>query len=199
MRFPFPWSELGGDASSHSALWGQPLDSASMTSPEMQPRNLYWVPVRRKHHAESSGTSSTYSKREIAPRIDARSTAGVIAAVVLLVVSIMAVMVFFIWRHSRYQSKVTTMKREVSEVVKESDARQEMVVVVSDATALPTGGDFVVPVTANRSKSMESGRIRQIASWKQLHVQTTRSSANVAGRSTKTEVPGNRNSISGYV
>ncbi|KAK9788101.1 hypothetical protein SCARD494_10110 [Seiridium cardinale] len=147
-----------GDAS-QSDLLKWPRDSARHPSVEMSQRNLYWVPVRRKHNAAEETTISTVTKRQNIPKLDTASTAGVIAGVVLFVVIIMAAMVFLIWRNSRYQKKANRLRREAEEAAKSSDVHQEMEM-SSDRSTGVTHGSFGHGTIEGRDKAAGNEQIR---------------------------------------
>lgn len=92
-----------------------------------EPRNVYWVPIKRRRNSPlSSQHIHSLPKRQSLPTLDHKSTAGVIASAVLFVVIIMSVLVFLIWRNSRYHAKAKSLKEEAETAAQASDARREM-------------------------------------------------------------------------
>lgn len=107
-------------------------ESGSMS----EPRNLYWVPVKRKHDFApvlETIQPNSFTKRQTIPALDEKSTAGVIAAIVLSVIVIIGVLVFLVWRDTRYQSKTKDLKLEAAEMTQSSDTHQKRRIHSSEA------------------------------------------------------------------
>lgn len=170
----YPSLDLRRDVSTTKlSRWlARDADQSPLTAVHHQ--NVYWVPMKRKHSLEAAAAapstirSSTLSKRyDSIPSLDARSTAGVIVAVVLFVVIIMSVLMFLIWRNSRYQSKTRTLKQEAEDVVRESEIRCEMREMVPDGGGIgygPTG-------LKARTEDDEGQGTTDLNHWRQLGVE----------------------------
>lgn len=147
--------------------WSQVLVIQKSPAMPEQPRNVYWVPVKRKHDSAPIETlispPHSFTTRQNIPTLDERSTAGVIAAIVLFVVIVMGVLVFLIWRTTRYKSKTKVLKLEAAEIAQATDAHREMRM-SSNAASLAMMDSIFGATVEERRKSATSGRTRDVES-----------------------------------
>ncbi|KAH6653333.1 hypothetical protein BKA67DRAFT_569211 [Truncatella angustata] len=175
-RFTSPL--LGGDAPQTQLWkWSSRRESiaASRTSPattDMSRRNVYWVPVKKRQVDSIIETHNAILKRQNIPKLDGPSTAGVIAAVVIFVLAIMGMMIFLIWRHSRYQKKMISLKLEAEEVTQASDAGREMVMHANRTLGL-VHNHYRSGTIEDRTKPAEIQMIREVGDWDRLGTATS--------------------------
>ncbi|KAK6223904.1 hypothetical protein LQW54_000048 [Pestalotiopsis sp. IQ-011] len=104
-----------------------------------EPRNVYWVPVRRKHNQEpaytgaaafataATPTTSTLSRRQVVSGLEANkssTSASTMAAVIFFIIIIVSILAVFIWRQARSRRR-TWMSQQEAEIAAEMQQEEE--------------------------------------------------------------------------